>query len=327
MINMQELRSEAKAIRAEIVGIKARAETENRDCSEHENKTINAKAGRLFVLEENINAERNDPRRSLARTFREMGPGAFMSGGTLPPGAGTSINPITHTAEYTHAFHSWVVSKGTITPDALHAGADGTGGFVLPGSERLTGGSNIPRASASLDEGTPGSGGYPGRNTIDQRFIHQLTKRLAIIEVFAQELFELGRIHAFCGSPFYTCPSLFSSRRRECQREIILASLGDIEGEQPMSLTARSRLHEPLDLSQRIGLICSLGTVPICRQIIPLKWRKFPLKPCPEAEQGQAWKECQDQRHPPRKCKPNAGEFHYGLSVDLGLFRRRLSAM
>ena len=133
---------------------------------------------------------------------------------------------------------------------------------------------------------------YPSRNTIDQRFIHQLTKRLAVIEIFAQELFELGGVHALCGSPLYTIPSLFSGRRRECQREIILASLGDIEGEQPMSLTPWSRLHEPSDLSHSIRLICALGTVPICRQIVPLKWRKFPLKPCPEAEQWEAWKEC-----------------------------------
>jgi hypothetical protein len=168
---------------------------------------------------------------------------------------------------------------------------------------------------------------YPGRNTIDQRFSHQLTKRLAIIEVFAEEIFELGGVHTLCGSPLYTRPYLFSSRKQECRWEIILVSLGDIEGEQPMSLTAPSRLHEPSDLSLSMKLICRLGAVPIGRQIVPLKWRNFPLKPCPEAEQWQAWKQCQEQRDQPRKCEANAGELHYGSSVGLGLFRRRLSAM
>jgi hypothetical protein len=110
----------------------------------------------------------------------------------------------------------------------------------------------------------------PGSDGIEERFIDESAETFAVIKIFTQELFDLGGIHAFhCGS-FYARPSLSNSKRREVNREIIQASLGDIGGEQPLSLTPGSRLHEPSDLSLGIRLIYVFGTVPICDQIIPL---------------------------------------------------------
>jgi HK97 family phage major capsid protein len=83
------------------------------------------------------------------------GPGERASGGWDSPGRSQ-----TRTAAYARSFCAWLRGKGTMLPEEIHAGADGTGGFLLPGSERLAPDSNGPRMSAALDEGTPGSGGY-----------------------------------------------------------------------------------------------------------------------------------------------------------------------
>lgn len=72
----------------------------------------------------------------------------------------TGRSPMVRTSEYRSAFHTWLKSKGSITSEALGHGADGLGGFLLPGSERFVRNSNYPSMSAALDEGTSSAGGY-----------------------------------------------------------------------------------------------------------------------------------------------------------------------
>lgn len=161
-INLFESKQELRAMHAEIEGIEARASSENRELTKSERDIINAKAGRILVLQRAIAARENDP--NSLRNVIAGNPALLLDAGRPDDSHADGAigpDPRTRSAAYATAFHKWVSSKGTITSEILHAGADGTGGFLLPGSERLARASyNNPGMSAALDEATPGSGGY-----------------------------------------------------------------------------------------------------------------------------------------------------------------------
>ena len=166
-MKLQEAMQEAKAIRDEISGMKARAASESRECTAAENSIINATAGRLMVVEDSIREIKNSPDNSLIRAIG----GNFanlISGGT--PTDTRSNNPIAFAAsrepEYAQALHGYLKSGGKVASADLQAGADGFGGFRLPGSEAFTR-QRMPNGSfnAATYEGTPdggsgASGGY-----------------------------------------------------------------------------------------------------------------------------------------------------------------------
>ena len=98
-MKLTEAMQEAKAIRDEISGMKARAASESRECTAAENSIINAKAGRLMVVEDSIREIKNSPDNSLIRAIG----GNFanlISGGT--PTDTRSNNPIAFAASRLH---------------------------------------------------------------------------------------------------------------------------------------------------------------------------------------------------------------------------------
>ena len=84
------------------------------------------------------------------------------------PMVDTSISPETQTAEYVGALATFLGSGGKVHGASLKAGADGTGGYHIPGSERFTRqalANGLPRGmSAAMYEGVTGgsngAGGY-----------------------------------------------------------------------------------------------------------------------------------------------------------------------
>lgn len=77
------------------------------------------------------------------------------------------------TPEYSKALHSFLTSGGKVASEELTLGADGQGGFHIPGSElytrqRLPNGSYAgPRANAAMYEGTEGSSTTAGGDAIN----------------------------------------------------------------------------------------------------------------------------------------------------------------
>jgi HK97 family phage major capsid protein len=161
-MKLQDTLQEIKALRDEASAIRARAASEGRECRADEHNAYNIKAGRIMFLEDEVRNAQGSPSNSLVRNiggdFSKLLTG---SGGTATP-TGT-FNPLnlasTHNPEYARAVHAFVASGGKALSDELMAGADGFGGFRIPGSElysrqRYANGG----FSAATYEGTPQGG-------------------------------------------------------------------------------------------------------------------------------------------------------------------------
>lgn len=147
------------------------AETEGRVMTRPEEIEFEAHMRRAEVLAPRITAilraetlprtvEEWTSARARARAGRPDGAGAFEESPLL---FGQTRNP-----EYSHALHSFVVTGGKAHGDELTIGADGHGGYHIPGSESYTRQRNangsFPAMSAATYEGSQGSsdaaGGY-----------------------------------------------------------------------------------------------------------------------------------------------------------------------
>jgi HK97 family phage major capsid protein len=152
-MRLQDAMQEAKAIRDEISSMRAQAASEGRECMPAEYNIINAKAGRLMVVEDSIREFKNSPSNSL---FQAIG-GDFtkLLGGTGATPMGPLNLAATRNPEYAKAVHAFVASGGKALSAELMAGADGFGGFLVPGSEAYT---RQRGMSAATYEGTPQGG-------------------------------------------------------------------------------------------------------------------------------------------------------------------------
>jgi len=132
---------------------------------------------RATALQEQIEARRRQS------TIHTAFPGGqpIIEGGVPPGAAAGFMQPFSpalnlgdaRTPEYSKALQGFLISGGKVASEELTMGADGQGGFHIPGSElftrqRLPNGSyNGPRASAAMYEGSEGSSGAAGGDVIN----------------------------------------------------------------------------------------------------------------------------------------------------------------
>ena len=114
---------------------------------------------------------------SLSKLFREN-PGAVFGAGS-PTTHGMPQNPALHSTEYAQSLHSFLSTGGKAHGDELTAGADGFGGYYMPGSERYTqqrrANGSLPGMSAATYEGTEGGSGASGGYAISVPTVPQIT--------------------------------------------------------------------------------------------------------------------------------------------------------
>lgn len=128
-MTLQENMHEVKALMGELESIKARAASENRECTLAENQTFNTKAGRLVALQTAISEAQNKPGSLMAAIGGDFG--KLLSGG---PGAPESRGQQGQTlsADYRAAFTEYIGSNGTKLNAALYEGSNPAGGFIVP---------------------------------------------------------------------------------------------------------------------------------------------------------------------------------------------------
>jgi HK97 family phage major capsid protein len=164
MIEMKRTRAEALA-KAEVILTTAEQRGGAMTASEQEN--YRASMSEFEALSCSISA------REKVNTVKNLlGNGANILLGTPDADAPAVGSPLALAAarkpEYTKALHAFLKAGGKVHTDELLSGADGEGGFVIPGSEaytrqRLANGS-FPKMTAATYEGSQGSsdgaGGY-----------------------------------------------------------------------------------------------------------------------------------------------------------------------
>jgi HK97 family phage major capsid protein len=173
LMEMKEQQQEAlKAAESVVAAAERRGGNEGMTASE--NETYNNHMAKFKSLSGTIKA------REEQNTIRAVWPGgrpgldAPVAGNFVrslsAPFAHTEANDAarkaeTHAPEYKEALHAFLKSGGKSHAGDLSSGADGVGGYYLPGSEQFTG-QRLPngKASAAMYEGTAGgsdaAGGY-----------------------------------------------------------------------------------------------------------------------------------------------------------------------
>jgi HK97 family phage major capsid protein len=173
--NINEARQARASLTTQIEAIVMTAGDENRGLTDFDQKQLVSLRSEASMLDSTIRTMENDPNRSLARIVRDN-PHALLGAGGAAPGAGfAGLDPTSPLAEagarnpeYAQALHSFILSGGKAHGAELLAGADGNGGYVLPGSgaytrQRGANGSFLKTVAATY-EGSLGSsngaGGY-----------------------------------------------------------------------------------------------------------------------------------------------------------------------
>jgi HK97 family phage major capsid protein len=177
MANLLELTQEHKAAldKAEmLLGARGHIMTAT-ESQEHDGAMVRAAA-----LSKQIQARREQ---STIHTAFRGGPELLLTGGGVAvdgsaAGFMSTYSPAlnaedSRTPEYARALHGFLMSGGKSASDELVVGADGQGGFRIPGSEAFTrqrrpnGSYTGPRANAALYEGTQGSSTTAGGDLIN----------------------------------------------------------------------------------------------------------------------------------------------------------------
>jgi HK97 family phage major capsid protein len=181
-MNLMDMKKERGAIASKIEAVLFKAGSENRTLTDRDQKDLVSLRADANVLDEGIRTI--ESRNTLARQCGSQGffPAAaasLMDVEHAGPQSGSGLLRLAETRnpEYTRALHSFLISGGKTHTEELMAGADGFGGFHIPGSElftrqRLANGS-FPKMSAATYEGTDGgsdsAGGYAvSIPTVDQ---------------------------------------------------------------------------------------------------------------------------------------------------------------
>jgi hypothetical protein len=172
--NIYEAKQSRASITTRIEDIVMAAGEEGRALSDRDQKDLVSLRSEASMLDSKIRTMENDPNRSLARIVRDN-PHALVGMGGAPGAGFAGLDPISPLAEagarnpeYAQALHSFILSGGKAHGSELLAGADGNGGYVLPGSgaytrQRGANGSFLKTVAATY-EGSLGSsngaGGY-----------------------------------------------------------------------------------------------------------------------------------------------------------------------
>jgi HK97 family phage major capsid protein len=181
MENLLELKQNWGAMEARKRALLATAEGEGRHLSETERLEYTTLFTQASDLEQRV---RNRESQSTIRSVFPSGkPGMGFDG--APSGFMASYSPAlsagTRLPEYAGALHSFILSGGKTASADLAVGADGQGGFVIPGSESFTrqrgpnGSYTGPRANAAMYEGTQGSSTTAGGDAVNVPTIQLIT--------------------------------------------------------------------------------------------------------------------------------------------------------
>lgn len=171
-MNLIDMKQEAKAALAKAEGIVAACESAGRTMTDNESSDYNTSMTSFKSLGATIRA------REEQNTIRASWPGGRLPGLHAPAGVidgpSAAFSPLrlaeARKPEYSKALHAFLSTGGKAHTEELTAGADGTGGYLIPGSEaytrqRLANGS-FPKMSAATYEGTQGSSTTAGGDAI-----------------------------------------------------------------------------------------------------------------------------------------------------------------
>lgn len=171
-MNLTELKQSAKAALEAANAVVTAAEQRGGNMTKAESETYETKMTEFRSL--NATAKAREEQNTVLNFFRNGKPsGALLDAGAEPMGfmGPHSVPPSsteTRTPEYKSALVSFLRTGGKSHSEALTIGADGVGGYVIPGSEAYTrqrkaNGSFLPAMNAATYEGNPdGSSGATG---------------------------------------------------------------------------------------------------------------------------------------------------------------------
>jgi HK97 family phage major capsid protein len=184
MLNLTELKQEH---RAELDKAEAMLGDRGHVMTASEEEQHNGAMTRARAIEKQISARMSQ---STIRTmFNADGRPSWLFGGGAGGDGAAAVNGAasgfmatyspalnaqdTGRPEYKKALHSFLLSGGKVAGEELVVGADGTGGYLMPGSEQFTrqrrpsSSYTGPRANAALYEGTQGSSTTAGGDVIN----------------------------------------------------------------------------------------------------------------------------------------------------------------
>jgi HK97 family phage major capsid protein len=163
MANLFQMKQDrAEALNAADV-IMARAEKAHRDLTAMESASMDAHLADVKALNPKI--EQIESQNTISGGAHGAPKGMFLEPGANRSGFAKHTASVVRSAEalqpeYATALHAFFKTGGKAHGDELTAGADGTGGYYLPGSESYTQQRGANGASAATYEGSPSGGGY-----------------------------------------------------------------------------------------------------------------------------------------------------------------------
>ncbi|HSY34536.1 MAG TPA: phage major capsid protein [Acidobacteriaceae bacterium] len=187
MLNLTELKQEH---RAELDKAEAMLGDRGHVMTASEEEQHNGAMTRARAIEKQISARMSQS--TIRSMFNADGRPSWLFGGDgaavdgAASGFMATYSPAlnaqdTHRPEYKKALHSFLLSGGKVAGEELVVGADGSGGYHMPGSEQFTrqrranGSYQGPRANAATYEGTQGSSTTAGGDAINIPTVQQIT--------------------------------------------------------------------------------------------------------------------------------------------------------
>lgn len=169
-MNLIDMKQEQKAALEAANSVISAAERGNRPMTASESETYNSSMEKYKALGHTIRAreEQNTIRASFGTT-----PGLdFPAGAAIPARGSASASVVARNPEYMRALQAFLVSGGKTASADLAEGADGEGGYVLPGtdlyrSQRNANGSFTRMRAEGMSEGNQGSSGAAGGYAIE----------------------------------------------------------------------------------------------------------------------------------------------------------------
>lgn len=188
LYDMKQARAE---ISTRIEGIVMQAGKDNRALTERDQKDLVSLRADASDLDREIRSIEDSPNNSLLKTLRNN-PAAILGGaGEATTSDASALRLATpRTPEYARALHTLLSTGGKVHSEELTIGADGQGGYAIPGSEaftrqRLANGS-FPKMHAATYEGSQGAsdaaGGYAISVPTDQLIVPLALPDLGIFD-------------------------------------------------------------------------------------------------------------------------------------------------
>ncbi len=160
MTNLFEMRKQHTECLDAADRLLASAEAQHRDLTADEKSIYDGRLAEATRLRQQIAA------REAQSTIRRFNPIALLGGGDGPmlgahddSGRVPALSAETRTPEYGAALHAFLSTGGKSHAGTLNAGADGAGGYYVPGSERYTAQRRANGMSAAMYESSGAAGG------------------------------------------------------------------------------------------------------------------------------------------------------------------------